>query len=206
MPTSLKAVRGWAGACAWMVVAGAAQAELVSNGGFEAGDLSGWTSAGPYPHASNYAGSSAGAWAAHLTAYGFGSIEQQLATVAGTTYQLSFDWTIRTWQAQGPRYGQLDIEVEGLASLLDFSVSETEGTGGVVAASSFTTHTVSFVADSATTLLRFSVPGTGAQATALLLDQVSVVALDTGTPGVPVPGTAWLAGAALLAAGAARRR
>lgn len=77
-------------------LAGSASAELVVNGGFETGDFTGWTQfdntgatgvAGTFDSVSPFQGS----YQAYFGAVGSsGGIRQDLATVAGQTYHISF--------------------------------------------------------------------------------------------------------------------
>jgi PEP-CTERM motif len=71
-----------------------ASADLVTNGGFDTGDFTGWTVNSPdgftevlsgFSHDGDFA-----AWFGDFQADGGGSISQSLATTAGSTYTLSF--------------------------------------------------------------------------------------------------------------------
>jgi hypothetical protein len=69
----------------------AAHANLVTNGGFETGDFSGWTTAvnGVFDGVDN-AAPQAGTFAAFFGNPGASTISQTLATVAGSTYKVVF--------------------------------------------------------------------------------------------------------------------
>ena len=77
------------------ILASPAAAQVVANGGFETGDLSGWTTTGNDLLA---AGSGFSAYGAHSGSYfgalgdttGTGSLSQALSTVAGQTYTLTY--------------------------------------------------------------------------------------------------------------------
>jgi hypothetical protein len=72
-----------------LALGASAHAELVSNGGFETGDLTGWSGNGAFAH--NYQGTHTGSYAAYFGAVGgLRGISQTIATVAGTSYDFSF--------------------------------------------------------------------------------------------------------------------
>jgi hypothetical protein len=72
-----------------LALGASAHAELVSNGGFETGDLTGWSGNGAF--ADNFEGTHSGSYAAYFGAVGqLDGISQTIATVAGTSYDFSF--------------------------------------------------------------------------------------------------------------------
>lgn len=77
------------------LLASAAQASLVTNGGFETGDFSGWTQIGPLGPVGSYvvSGGEQHDGSYHAMLIGSGSangVSQMLDTVAGQTYTVSF--------------------------------------------------------------------------------------------------------------------
>ena len=76
-----------------MAAASVARADLVNNGGFETGDLTGWSAAGDFTYTGVNASPNihSGNFAFDMgPVNGEGSISQNLSTVAGQTYQFSF--------------------------------------------------------------------------------------------------------------------
>lgn len=136
-----------------------AHANLVTNGGFETGNLTGWTAfGGQYTNVST--GGHSGAFKfEEFDNSGFATLQQSLATVAGTTYDLSF-------------WSRAYVDVGG--NILRYQA----GSGPIATAvrtTSWSQTTDSFVATGASTMLSFYIetdPGTATW----LLDDISVVA------------------------------
>jgi PEP-CTERM motif len=164
---------------------GQAQANLVSNGDFETGNFSDWIQSGN----GGFTGVSGGG-AAHSGSFGasfgpigsLGFIEQNLATVAGETYELTY-WL----RHDGGTANNFQVEWDGGL------VSSFTNTGGF----GYTQFSFDLVALDASTTLKF---GFRQDPAFWSLDDVSVVA------SVPEPGTLALFGAALFGLAATRRR
>jgi hypothetical protein len=166
-------------------LAGAAHAALVTNGGFETGNFSGWTQFGntgftgvtspTYAHSGTYGG--------QFGAVGSpGGIFQTLATTAGVTYRVSFWLSIDSGTPNS-----MTFNWNGGAD--ELSLTNAAG-------QAFRQYTYFVAATAATTDLRFTIQHNPAY---YGLDDVSVTA-------VSAPGSLALAGLALVAVGAASRR
>lgn len=174
-----------------------AQANLIINGGFEepivisvssdpldhwerryGTELTGWTTpGGVVQFDSLYSPVTDGNQAVQLERPN-ASINQSFATVAGQTYQVSFDLS-----AFGVGYGYV--------STLGVSIGPvTQAFSGSYL--SYAHHAIEFSADAATTTLEFK--NIGADGTYPHIDSVSV----SGVAPVPVPATFWLFGSGLI--------
>lgn len=167
-----------------------ARAELITNGNFETGDLSGWTQSGTFqftgvddadPHSGTF-----GFFSGAVDSPDF--IGQDLATAAGATYRLTY-W-LANREGRRPTSFRVDwdgIEVDALANTSPFGYTE---------------FSFDLVAADASTTLRF---GFLHFFDYWILDDVSVELVSTPMP-VPEPGTLALFGSALLGMAAVRRR
>jgi hypothetical protein len=177
----------------------AAAGELIQNGGFETGDITGWTEVGNYiPTGFNHATSSnfvgmtpyAGNYFFEFGNYtdeGSAGISQTMGTVSGQTYDLSFEWSTGGADAPGD---------QSYLVLWD---------GNVVDSISTNTGSTPW------TLASLDVTGTGHDTLTIEgyrnygyngIDNVSV----TGAVPAPEPGTLALFGIALLGLGGLRLR
>ena len=144
-----------------------AQANLVTNGGFETGDISGWSLVGgerPTKTSTDFVHSGTYAFREYDN-FGFATLSQVITTVAGTSYDLSF------WSA---------LYVVHSGNILRYQV-DAGPIGTAVQSLSYLQTTTSFVATAAATTIQFYIEtddGTGTW----LLDDVSVEASSGSVP------------------------
>ncbi len=137
---------------------------------------------------------------------GIGGIQQTFDTVPGTTYQVSFD--LAGNYGAGPVIKPLAVTVNGVTTNFTFDT-----TGRSALNMGWTTHTITFTANSTSTTIDFvsDVSGAGGSLNAgAALDNVRIAPLVAAVTSAPVPldRAHWLAALSIMivAAASLRRR
>jgi hypothetical protein len=183
-------------AVAALSVAYPAKADLITNGGFETGDFSGWTVSatdndmvvvGPVPFISPHSGNFQA-----LAGVGINSVTQNVATTPGSSYVIHF------WLA-----GKIYAPVGGAFSVSWGALTVTSGlTGPGIHPYSEFTFTVPAL--SPTTALQFQFSNPNITSNTYYLDDISVNPLGVGVP--DGGSTVSLLGCALLGLAVLRRK
>ncbi len=189
-----------------VAMVGGAHASLVTNGGFELGSLSGWSSSAKAVGVQSSASLPA-AGGTYYAAFGAGKttggwISQDIATVASETYTLEFDYGgFQAATNNMPQSMQIDVGGVTLGTVSD-------SLGGKNLSTLFQHHTYSFVASSATTTIRFSDLTSTANGRAAdgYLDNVVINSAGTAASSSDLPEPASLALVALAGLGLVRSR
>jgi len=188
MRMSLKAL----GIVAWLAllpVAGASATELVTDGGFEAGDLAAWSLTDSSGFSGLTSNAHSGSYAAALGAVQTdGTLGQTLGTVNGQSYSLTF------WLANNSGDPTTSFEVAIGGVVLD-SLSNSP-------VFDFQQYTYNFIASGANTQLLFTARNDDGF---WLLDDISVTESKDTNP-APEPMTLALLGTGLAGFGAMRRK
>lgn len=161
-------------------------AEMVNNGGFETGDLSGWTMTGRTDHVGVDTNFHGGRYGLNLSAIGADTfLSQLLNTVAGVHYQLSY------WMSNDSTSTPNDFSVAIGGNTLFSAIS--------LAAQTFTRYSFDFIG-TGHDVLQFAVRHDPSY---FHLDDVSVTASGAD---IPEPGSLALLGIGLTALGLRRHR
>lgn len=173
---------------ALLPLSASATTELVTNGGFETNDLTGWTCTGA-SLCDTVGGSVVYSGSYGLYGYdndGFATLSQTIDTEVGATYDFSF-WSRTTNLLNEIRYSLDGGAVQEITETLTFS----QTTDSFVASGTSAVISVFFETD----------PGTGV----VVFDDISVT-LGEAAPAVPLPASAVLLMGAVAGLGAYGRR
>ena len=177
----MKIILGALVAATAMMAAPASAAELVSNGNFESGSLSGWTSSGNVAVGTvPYFGLGSGAYGSYLAAFNGGNttpngvLSQAIGTTAGALYNFAFNYGVTNGGGQSL-----------LVSVLDATTSAVLATQTVSTTSqSPQAFTLNFTAASGSSIIRFADVATNNSTNQdIAIDNVSV------SGAVPEPAT-----------------
>ena len=164
--------------------------ELVTNGGFETGDLTGWSCTGGDSCNASSGSPHTGLW--NMQGYdnsGFATLSQTIDTILGESYDFSF-------------FSHTNTDVT--ANVLRYQIG-SGAIAGVLRTSSYAQTATSFVASSASTAISLFFETDGGTGT-WRIDDVSVTGAGPGPEPVPVPATLALFGLGLAGLGWSRRK
>ena len=191
----------------------AANANLITNSNFASGTAAGWASSGAvavvsyasYGMPGASAGSNFGAAFGGGNAAATGVLSQTIATVAGVTYSLNFDYGAFGYN---PSFVQslsvLAVDGVSLGAMMTQAITTLSSTA--LLASLYSPYAYTFTAIGSSTVLSFSDTSLITNITDGFLTNVAVNAIAPPVTAVAVPGTLALLSLALVGLGLARRR
>jgi hypothetical protein len=178
-----------AAACVLAMASGVSRAQVVVNGGFETGNLTGWTSVGTWGVVSNASNVDAGSFSAGASSNGNTLSQTVTGLTPGGSYVLSFDYTNR--DPNPSPTNDFSVQWNGVTV---YSVTNVPaGTGSPIG---YTSGSVPVTAPGVSSPLKFT---SDEPVSFWLLDQVKLTA-------VPEPTTLALTGVAAVAGLWVRRR